>query len=95
VVDKGVLAAADGTDGVTRSAVRALEPGERVVELARMLAGTEETETGRAHAEELLAAARADREAHGDADVAPDAPTPITRAASGRRDGRRRGRRAG
>ncbi len=102
VVDKGVLAAAEGTDGVTRSAVRALEPGERVVELARMLAGTEETETGRAHAEELLDAARADRDAQAGAaggdqegDAAPDAPTPITRAAATRRDGRRRGRRAG
>jgi DNA repair protein RecN (Recombination protein N) len=49
------------TGGVTRSAVRALDDSERVVELARMLAGLEETETGRAHAEELLATAAADR----------------------------------
>jgi DNA repair protein RecN (Recombination protein N) len=59
VVDK----AADGR-GLTRSDVRALDNGQRVVELARMLAGLEQTETGRAHAEELLATATADRAAH-------------------------------
>jgi DNA repair protein RecN (Recombination protein N) len=32
-----------------------------VVELARMLAGLDETQTGRAHAEELLATASAHR----------------------------------
>ena len=37
--------------------------GDRIVELARMLAGLDDTDTGRAHAEELLAAARAHREA--------------------------------
>jgi DNA repair protein RecN (Recombination protein N) len=41
--------------------VRALDDGQRVIELARMLAGLEQTETGRAHAEELLATAAADR----------------------------------
>ncbi len=56
VVDK-----TSGGRGVTRSGVRALDDGQRVVELARMLAGLEETETGRAHAEELLATAAADR----------------------------------
>ena len=55
VVDKGTA------KGVTRSDVRTLEAGERVQELARMLAGMDETETGRAHAEELLAAAAADK----------------------------------
>jgi DNA repair protein RecN (Recombination protein N) len=49
--------------GPTRSRVRALDEGERVGELARMLAGLDDTDTGRAHAEELLAAARAHREA--------------------------------
>jgi DNA repair protein RecN (Recombination protein N) len=34
-----------------------------VVELARMLAGLDSTDTGRAHAEELLAAAAADKKA--------------------------------
>jgi DNA repair protein RecN (Recombination protein N) len=46
-----------------RSRVRTLDEGERVGELARMLAGLDDTDTGRAHAEELLAAARAHREA--------------------------------
>ncbi|WP_199740285.1 DNA repair protein RecN [Saccharopolyspora rhizosphaerae] len=49
VVDKG---AADG--GLTKSDVRLVSDERRVVELARMLAGMESTETGRAHAEELL-----------------------------------------
>ncbi|MQA09727.1 MAG: DNA repair protein RecN [Pseudonocardiaceae bacterium] len=57
VVDK----TAEG--GVTSSGVRVLEDTERVVELARMLAGMEGTETGRAHAEELLAAAENDKAA--------------------------------
>ncbi|WP_197523121.1 DNA repair protein RecN [Actinokineospora pegani] len=48
IVDKGVHG------GVTRSDVRTLDEGDRVVELARMLAGMDSTETGRAHAEELL-----------------------------------------
>ena len=50
-------------DGPARSRVRTLDEGERVGELARMLAGLDETDTGRAHAEELLAAARAHRDA--------------------------------
>jgi DNA repair protein RecN (Recombination protein N) len=57
VVDKGT------SGGITRSGVRVLEQSERVVELARMLAGMESTETGRAHAEELLAVAEADKNA--------------------------------
>ncbi|GGW36110.1 DNA repair protein RecN [Streptomyces xantholiticus] len=48
----------DGT--VTRSGVTALEGEDRVRELSRMLAGQENSETARAHAEELLATARAD-----------------------------------
>ncbi|WP_024874676.1 DNA repair protein RecN [Saccharomonospora piscinae] len=51
VVDKGT------DDGVTSSGVRSLDREERVTELARMLAGLDDTETGRAHAEELLGAA--------------------------------------
>ncbi|EHY88197.1 DNA repair protein RecN [Saccharomonospora azurea] len=51
VVDKGT------SDGVTSSGVRTLDGDERVTELARMLAGLDDTETGRAHAEELLRAA--------------------------------------
>jgi len=57
VVDKG------HTGGVTRSGVKNLDQTERVLELARMLAGMDDTETGRAHAEELLAVAAADKAA--------------------------------
>lgn len=56
VVDK---VTADGA--VTVSGVRTLSSEERVSELARMLAGLDDTDTGRAHAEELLQAASADR----------------------------------
>ncbi len=45
--------------GVTRSDVRMVTDERRVAELARMLAGLDSTETGRAHAEELLATAAA------------------------------------
>ena len=58
VVDK---AARGG--GVVRSSVRKLPDDERIGELARMLAGMDDTDTGRAHAEELLGAARSHREA--------------------------------
>ncbi|WP_192909750.1 DNA repair protein RecN [Gandjariella thermophila] len=62
VVDKS----ATESGGVTRSGVRRLDDSERVVELARMLAGLDFTYSGRAHAEELLATAEADkREFHG------------------------------
>jgi DNA repair protein RecN (Recombination protein N) len=53
VVDK----ATDRESGTTRSRVRTLSEGDRIVELARMLAGLDDTSTGRAHAEELLATA--------------------------------------
>ncbi|MFC7449987.1 DNA repair protein RecN [Rhodococcus daqingensis] len=55
VVDK-----VDGRKGAD-SGVRTLTDAERVVELARMLAGLDNTQTGRAHAEELLATAKAAR----------------------------------
>jgi DNA repair protein RecN (Recombination protein N) len=51
----------DGT--VTESAVRGLSEQQRVTELARMLAGMDSTDTGKAHAEELLAAADKDKTA--------------------------------
>jgi DNA repair protein RecN (Recombination protein N) len=41
--------------------VRHLSDEDRVAELARMLAGLGESDTGRAHARELLAAAQQDR----------------------------------
>ncbi|MEV5243509.1 DNA repair protein RecN [Streptomyces cinnamoneus] len=46
---------------VTRSGVQAMEGEDRVRELSRMLAGQEDSELARAHAEELLSAARAGR----------------------------------
>ncbi|MEU7766624.1 DNA repair protein RecN [Nocardia sp. NPDC049190] len=51
----------DDGNGKVASGVRALTKDERVIELARMLAGLDDTETGRAHAEELLATARAEK----------------------------------
>ncbi|MGQ0481745.1 MAG: DNA repair protein RecN [Pseudonocardia sp.] len=45
-------------NGAARGRVRTLEDADRIVELARMLAGLDDTDTGRAHAEELLATAR-------------------------------------
>jgi DNA repair protein RecN (Recombination protein N) len=50
----------------TRSRVRTLPESDRIVELARMLAGLDDTDTGRAHAEELLDTARKHREADRD-----------------------------
>ncbi|KMO82324.1 DNA repair protein RecN [Mycolicibacterium chlorophenolicum] len=44
------------------SGVRRLDDDDRVAELARMLAGLGESDSGRAHARELLDAARAERE---------------------------------
>jgi DNA repair protein RecN (Recombination protein N) len=46
---------------VTRSGVARMDQAGRVRELSRMLAGLEDSEFGRAHAEELLAAAAAER----------------------------------
>lgn len=51
-----VIGKQDGDTGMV-SDVRRLGDEERVLELARMLAGLDDTETGRAHAEELLATA--------------------------------------
>jgi DNA repair protein RecN (Recombination protein N) len=56
VVDKRAMGGVIGAD------VRTVEEHERVVELARMLAGMDSTETGRAHAEELLAVAASDKQ---------------------------------
>ncbi|WP_214370362.1 DNA repair protein RecN [Pseudonocardia sp. H11422] len=61
--DRHLVVHKAGDGGVTRSRVRTLADGDRIVELARMLAGLDDTDTGRAHAEELLASARAHREA--------------------------------
>ncbi|MGH3623634.1 MAG: DNA repair protein RecN, partial [Sciscionella sp.] len=63
VVDKRAGKGDKGAESITRSDVRVLSDSERVVELARMLAGMDSTDTGRAHAEELLAVAGRDKEA--------------------------------
>jgi DNA repair protein RecN (Recombination protein N) len=47
-----------GGEGVTASDVRLLTDEERITELARMLAGQEESESARAHALELIEGAR-------------------------------------
>ncbi|WP_300019105.1 DNA repair protein RecN [Pseudonocardia sp.] len=64
VVDKSVRDG-PGQAGPSRahSRVRTLADGDRIGELARMLAGLDDTDTGRAHAEELLGTARAHRQA--------------------------------
>jgi DNA repair protein RecN (Recombination protein N) len=56
-----VSKASDGS--VTRSGVTALDDAGRVRELSRMLAGQEDSTLARGHAEELLAAAAADKSA--------------------------------
>ncbi|GGK32305.1 DNA repair protein RecN [Nocardia camponoti] len=56
-----VVNKSDDGKGKVDSGVRTLTEDERVIELARMLAGLDDTETGRAHAEELLETARAER----------------------------------
>ncbi|MFF5504543.1 DNA repair protein RecN [Streptomyces roseolus] len=58
--DRQLLVEKTDDGSVTRSGVTVLEGEERVRELSRMLAGQEDSETARAHAEELLATARAD-----------------------------------
>ena len=50
-----------GDGSVTRSGITRLDDEGRVTELSRMLAGLEDSEFGRAHAGELLAAAAAER----------------------------------
>jgi DNA repair protein RecN (Recombination protein N) len=58
--DRQLLVEKTSDGSVTRSGVKVLEGEDRVRELSRMLAGQENSETARAHAEELLATARAD-----------------------------------
>ncbi|MBK3586791.1 DNA repair protein RecN [Streptomyces sp. MBT57] len=58
--DRQLLVEKTVDGSVTRSGVTVLEGEDRVRELSRMLAGQEDSETARAHAEELLATARKD-----------------------------------
>lgn len=59
--DRHLVVDKQAAGGVTRSDVRRVDDKDRVRELARMLAGMDSTETGRAHAEELLAVAESDK----------------------------------
>ncbi|AQT71842.1 MULTISPECIES: DNA repair protein RecN [Streptomyces] len=58
--DRQLLVEKTNDGSVTRSGVTVLEGEDRIRELSRMLAGHEDSVSARAHAEELLAAARAD-----------------------------------
>ncbi|MET3987811.1 DNA repair protein RecN [Streptomyces sp. PvR034] len=58
--DRQLLVEKTVDGSVTRSGVTVLEGEDRIRELSRMLAGQEDSETARAHAEELLETARAD-----------------------------------
>ncbi|MDQ0944477.1 DNA repair protein RecN [Streptomyces sp. V1I1] len=58
--DRQLLVEKTNDGSVTRSGVTVLEGEDRVRELSRMLAGQEDSQTARAHAEELLATARSD-----------------------------------
>ncbi|MFH8587843.1 DNA repair protein RecN [Streptomyces kasugaensis] len=59
--DRQLLVEKTNDGSVTSSGVTVLEGEERVRELSRMLAGQEDSETARAHAEELLETARTGR----------------------------------
>ena len=59
--DRHLLVEKTDDGAVTRSGVKVLEGEDRVRELSRMLAGQEDSELARAHAQELLAVARAGR----------------------------------
>ncbi|MEU3946823.1 DNA repair protein RecN [Streptomyces sp. NPDC029526] len=58
--DRQLLVEKTDDGSVTRSGVKVLEGEDRIRELSRMLAGQENSETARAHAEELLETARAE-----------------------------------
>jgi DNA repair protein RecN (Recombination protein N) len=60
--DRHLLVSKDSDGRVTTSGVRLLDDADRARELARMLAGLEDSELGVAHAEELLATAQAEKE---------------------------------
>jgi DNA repair protein RecN (Recombination protein N) len=67
--DRHLVVDKDSGGGVTRSGIRTLAEGDRVEELSRMLAGMDSTDTGRAHAEELLELARHEKSGEHPADI--------------------------
>ncbi|PRZ40943.1 DNA replication and repair protein RecN [Antricoccus suffuscus] len=60
--DRHVVIEKSGAQGVTRSDIRHLDHAERIVELTRMLAGLTDSDSGRAHAAELLETAYQERD---------------------------------
>lgn len=68
LVVEGVTGRDDGKKARAKSSgVRRLDDDDRVAELARMLAGLGESDSGRAHARDLLDAARKDKASSGEA----------------------------
>ena len=61
--DHHVVVVKDSDGSVTTSGLRSLSADERPRELARMLAGLDDSDLATAHAEELLAVARAEKDA--------------------------------
>ncbi|HCA85420.1 MAG TPA: DNA repair protein RecN [Streptomyces sp.] len=61
--DRHLVVEKTNDGSVTRSGVQAMEGEDRIRELSRMLAGQEDSELARAHAEELLETARGTRTA--------------------------------
>ncbi|NDK92091.1 DNA repair protein RecN [Gordonia desulfuricans] len=57
-----VIGKHSGKGAAQTSTVRALDRDERIAELARMLAGLGESDTGKAHAEELLSTAEGEKD---------------------------------
>ena len=67
LVVEGVTGREDGKKARAKSSgVRRLDDDDRVAELARMLAGLGESDSGRAHARDLLDAARSDKRSQGE-----------------------------
>ncbi|MGB9377602.1 MAG: DNA repair protein RecN, partial [Mycobacteriales bacterium] len=58
--DRHLVVSKDDDGSVTASGVKEVAADDRTRELARMLAGLDESDTGVAHAEELLEAAQRD-----------------------------------
>ena len=64
--DSHIVVHKEATEEAVTSELISLPQGERINELARMLAGLDESDTGRAHATELWQRAQQEREALGD-----------------------------
>lgn len=60
--DRHLVVVKSAAGDITESSVRHLDEAERVTELARMLGGMAESDSARAHAEELLSTARVERQ---------------------------------